>query len=210
MENDEQLDAPGPRRNSRRVPGRFLAVLIVSLLCTQCAWFRKEPVPEAPKPSFRVDPERYAALKKPDARIRIDLTAQKARLLDADGGTVIETDISTGKPGHETPAGRFKVQEMIADKRSNRYGRYLDAKSGADLGKSWEHPKPPKDSRYEGFSMPYWMRLTWDGVGIHVGYVVPRTACSFGCIRVPEGVQPLLFEKCRVGTPVEIVGVSGH
>ena len=144
-------------------------------------------------------------MKPAEGRLQIDLAAQTASLLNRRGETVIETDISTGKPGHETPAGRFKVLEMLESKRSNLYGRYLDAITGQDLGQSWTFDSPPKGAIYEGFEMPYWMRLTHDGVGIHVGYVVPRTAVSFGCIRVPESVQPLIYEKCRVGTRVDIV-----
>lgn len=158
-----------------------------------------------PKPAFYLNPARYEALDPKQTHLRIDLETQKARVLDDANRIVLETDISTGKPGHETPAGNFKITERIVDKRSNRYGRYKDSKSGLDLGASADHPAPPKDAVYEGYSMPYWMRLTWDGVGIHVGQVVPRTAVSFGCIRVPAGVQPFIFEKCRTGTPVKIV-----
>ncbi|MGC4015425.1 MAG: L,D-transpeptidase family protein [Luteolibacter sp.] len=187
---------------------RRVAFCLTPLLLASCAWKKPLP-PEPPKPSFHVDQARYDALRPKDTRVRIDLTEQKAQVLDRHDAVVLETDVSTGKPGHETPAGSFRITEKIADKRSNRYGRYKDPKSGADLGASADLPKPPKDAVYEGYSMPYWMRLTWDGVGIHVGYVVPRSALSYGCIRVPQAVQPLIFEKCRVGTPVEITGDAG-
>jgi hypothetical protein len=184
---------------------RVSLILISCLLLTQCGWLRPERPPEAPRPAYRIHPERFEAMKPAEGRLQIDLAAQTASLLNRHGETVIETDISTGKPGHETPAGRFKVLEMLESKRSNLYGRYLDAITGQDLGQSWTFDSPPKGAIYEGFEMPYWMRLTHDGVGIHVGYVVPRTAVSFGCIRVPESVQPLIYEKCRVGTRVDIV-----
>lgn len=182
---------------------RRLLAGCLPLLLAHCAW---NAAPSAvPSPVFRVDAARYAALKPADARITVDLTSQKARLTDRHGAVALETDVSTGKPGHETPAGTFRVSEKLADKRSTLYGRYRDSKSGLDLGPSTDHPEPPKDAIYEGYSMPYWMRLTWDGVGIHVGHVVPGRAASFGCVRVPAAVQPLIFEKTRVGTPVEIV-----
>ena len=184
---------------------RLPAALLSCLLLTQCGWLRREPPPEAPRPAFRIHPERYASLKPADARIRIDLAAQSATLLNRHGETVIETDISTGKPGHETPTGRFQVLEKLESKRSNIYGRYFDALTGHEIGQSWTFESPPKGAIYEGFEMPFWMRLTYDGVGIHTGHVVPRTAVSFGCIRVPESVQPLIFEKCRVGTRVDII-----
>jgi lipoprotein-anchoring transpeptidase ErfK/SrfK len=181
---------------------RRLLAGCLPLLLAHCAW--NAAPPPAPSPVFHVNASRYATLKPADARITVDLTAQKARLLDRDGAIAVETDVSTGKPGHDTPVGTFRISEKIADKRSNLYGRYRDSKSGLDLGPSTDHPKPPKDAVYEGYSMPYWMRLTRDGVGIHVGHVVPGKAASFGCIRVPAEVQPLIFDKSRVGTPVEI------
>jgi len=163
------------------------------------------PAPVVRQPVFRVDPDRYDALKPVNARITIDLAAQKARLLDRHGEVALETDVSTGKPGHDTPTGTFRIMEKIEEKRSTLYGRYKDSKSGVDLGSTLDHPKPPKDAIYEGYSMPYWMRLTHDGVGIHVGQVVPGEAVSFGCIRVPAPVQPLLYAKAKVGTRVEIL-----
>ncbi|BCU76092.1 L,D-transpeptidase family protein [Luteolibacter sp. LG18] len=184
---------------------RRTAFLLAPLLLAQCAW-KTPPPPEQPKPVFHVHQTRYDALSPRETKVLIDLTEQKARLVDRHNVVVVETDVSTGKPGHETPTGSFRVTEKIADKRSNRYGRYKDPKSGTDLGASVDLPKPPKDAVYEGYSMPYWMRLTWDGVGMHVGYVVPRKALSYGCIRFPAAVQPLIFEKCRVGTRVDITG----
>jgi hypothetical protein len=184
---------------------RAILTLLSCLLLSQCDGLRRQPEAQAPRPSYRIYPERYEALKPKDSHLRIDLAAQKATLLNRDGEAVIVTDVSTGKPGHETPAGRFKVLEKLETKRSNLYGRYLDAITGQELGQSWTFESPPKGSIYEGFEMPYWMRLTHDGVGLHVGFVVPREAVSFGCIRVPERVQPMIYEKCVVGTRVEIV-----
>lgn len=182
-----------------------LALLLFPLLLCQCSlWRDPEPVAEAPQPVYRVHQERYAALRPGKASIRVDLGAQTAKLLNEDGETVILTDISSGKGGHQTPHGIFRISEMKVDKRSTIYGRYHDSHTGEDLGESAGFTKPPKRGVYEGYEMPYWMRLTDDGVGMHVGYVVPRTPVSFGCIRVPQGVQPLIFEKCRIGTKVEV------
>ena len=51
--------------------------------------------------------------------------------------------------------------------------------------------------------MPYWMRLTNTGIGMHVGYV-PTYAASHGCIRLPDKIAPLIYSKTKVGTPVTI------
>lgn len=195
-------------RKSGNVPRvlRLIACSAVPLLCCQCTLFVPAPQPPVlPKePAYHVHQDRYAALKPSSARIRIDLGEQKARLLNRHDEVVLETDISTGKPGNETPSGTFRISEKIVDKRSNLYGNYLDKKTGTVLGKSWEVVKPPKGAIYEGFSMKYWMRLTNDGVGMHVGYVKVNDPSSFGCIRVPEAIQPLIYEKCLVGTKVMI------
>jgi hypothetical protein len=105
------------------------------------------------------------------------------------------------RPGKAT----IRIIEMKVTKRSTLYGRYHDSRTGEDLGESAGFTSPPKRGIFEGYEMPYWMRLTDDGVGMHVGYVVPRTPVSFGCIRVPKDVHPLIFGKCRVGTKVEVV-----
>lgn len=147
----------------------------------------------------------YQALRPTEARVRVELAAQKAKLLNRQGEVVIETDISSGKTGHETPMGRFRIMEKLENKRSNRYGRYLHPESLQEIGFSWEMEKPPKGAIYEGFEMPYWMRLTKAGIGMHVGYVEPDKALSFGCIRFPKDVQPMFFEKCLVGTRVDVV-----
>jgi lipoprotein-anchoring transpeptidase ErfK/SrfK len=50
--------------------------------------------------------------------------------------------------------------------------------------------------------MPYWMRIN-GGIGLHVGFV-PDQPASHGCIRVPASIQPLIFSKVGVGTPVTV------
>jgi lipoprotein-anchoring transpeptidase ErfK/SrfK len=67
-------------------------------------------------------------------------------------------------------------------------------------GESGSHPGG--SATFVGAEMPYWMRIT-GGVGMHIGYV-PNYPASHGCIRVPSGVQPLIFSKVGVGTPVVI------
>lgn len=171
-------------------------------LLNQCA---HQPVsPPQPTPHHQLDSVRYSRLHPHDSRIHIDLTKQIAQLLNDKNEVVLETDISTGRPTHATPTGEFKIIEKIENKRSNRYGIYHDAKTGSVLGTSADQPKPPKGAILEGYEMPYWMRLTVDGVGMHVGYVVPRQAISYGCIRVPREAQQLFYEKSRRGTPVTI------
>jgi hypothetical protein len=53
--------------------------------------------------------------------------------------------------------------------------------------------------------MRYWMRLTWDGVGHHIG-PLPRSrrAASHACIRGPSAIMPIIYGKVKIGTPVTV------
>ena len=55
--------------------------------------------------------------------------------------------------------------------------------------------------------MPYYLRITYDGVGLHAGPIPrPGHPASHGCIRLPAKMAPVLFEHVGVGTKVSIVG----
>jgi lipoprotein-anchoring transpeptidase ErfK/SrfK len=93
------------------------------------------------------------------------------------GDTLVATsNISSGKPGHETPTGDFTVSEKDPDHQS---------------------------SIYENASMPFFMRLTDGGVGLHAGFI-PGYPASHGCVRLPIGMARELFQHVEPGTPVEI------
>jgi lipoprotein-anchoring transpeptidase ErfK/SrfK len=93
------------------------------------------------------------------------------------GATLVATsNISSGKPGHETPTGDFTVSETDPDHHS---------------------------SIYDNASMPFFMRLTDGGVGLHAGFI-PGYPASHGCVRLPMGMAKELFQHVEPGTPVEI------
>jgi len=52
--------------------------------------------------------------------------------------------------------------------------------------------------------MPYFMRLTDDGVGLHAGQL-PGYAASHGCIRLPMGMVSELYQHTASGTPVHVI-----
>jgi lipoprotein-anchoring transpeptidase ErfK/SrfK len=93
---------------------------------------------------------------------------------------VAYSNISSGKPGHETPTGTFTVSQKDADHHS---------------------------SIYENASMPFYMRLTDGGVGLHAGFI-PGYPASHGCVRLPYGMARELYQHVEPGTPVEIIGSS--
>ncbi|MCH1509583.1 MAG: L,D-transpeptidase [Akkermansiaceae bacterium] len=145
-----------------------------------------------------------------ETKVKISLWDQKAWLLNGDGKAILETDVSTGVPGKETPEGIFPILERIEEKRSNRYGKFVDIETReVVVEKAWEHQgEAPEGSEYEGIAMPYWMRLTWYGIGMHVGEFNKRARASFGCVRVVDEAQEKIYRKTMLGTEVEVVADS--
>lgn len=146
------------------------------------------------------------SLTPSNAKIEIDLSEQKARVYKTDGGApllVIETCVSTGKSGHSTPTGTYRIQEKLPTKNSSLYGRWVDSSGQTVQSSGDSRSRPPGASTFVGAEMPYWMRVT-GGIGMHIGYV-PDYPASHGCIRVPSAVQPLIYSKVGVGTTVSII-----
>ena len=56
-------------------------------------------------------------------------------------------------------------------------------------------------------SMPFFMRLTDGGVGMHAGFL-PGYPASHGCVRLPFGMARELYQRVDAGTPVEITSNS--
>lgn len=139
-----------------------------------------------------------------NVKIIVDRSLQRAFLLN-NGELAMDYPVSTGNKKFPTPAGEFSVLRKIeSDKRSNLYGKIYDAegklvKSNADSTKD----TIPEGGRFEGALMAHWMRLSWDGIGMHRGRV-PRYPASHGCIRTPGSVVKTVFKKVKVGTPVTI------
>ncbi len=184
-----------------------LILLAVAGFLASCA----APVPSPPP---QLSPRtRIVVAEPPPGPVKVDISmaTQTAQLLTKTGMLLAEMDVSTGMEGKETPHGSFRVTEKLPHKRSNRYGQYVrpDTREVV-VAKHWEHvgPKPP-GTVYQGISMPWWMRLTADGVGMHVGGFARGEATSKGCIRAPEEGQQFFYQHCRVGTPVRIHG-GGH
>ncbi len=135
--------------------------------------------------------------------LEISLSEQRGILLVR---TAIAMDfpVATGRKSHPTPAGDFAIRAKEKDYASNLYGKIYDAMnvlvvSDADV----RSDIVPEGGHFEGATMPYWMRLTDSGVGMHVGYVPGRPA-SHGCIRLKRDSATEIFGLVKVGTPVVI------
>ena len=145
------------------------------------------------------------SLNASNAKIEIDISEQRARIYKSTGGhdhLVIETQVSTGKSGHSTSTGTFRIKEKLVAKRSTLYGSWVNSGGSTVSSSGDSRSRPSGGSRFVGAEMPYWMRIN-GGIGMHIGYV-PDHPASHGCIRVPPAIQPLIFSKVGVGTSVTI------
>lgn len=139
-----------------------------------------------------------ATLTPENASVQISIKDQRGLLLHGDL-IAMDFPVATGKRSFPTPTGSYSVRDKKVSYKSNLYGKVFDA-TGAAVG-SEKSSDVPEGGSFVGASMPYWMRLTDTGVGMHVGYV-PGHPASHGCIRLPKAVAPKVFEKVKLGTPV--------
>lgn len=187
---------------------KFITLALLSAFLVSCGGSGRQA--DVKQPGYSKKFFKYRAAKPDETTIKVSLWDQKAWLLNGKGEAVLEVDVATGVENKETPEGVFPVLERMETKRSNRYGRIVNKETReVVIEKAWEHQGPlPEGTEYEGIAMPYWMRLTWYGIGMHVGKFKKRTRCSFGCIRVYEEAQPLIFAKTQLGTEIEVIGES--
>lgn len=140
-----------------------------------------------------------------NSHIRINLAKQRGVLLN-EGEVVMDYPICSGVPSRPTPKGTFYILEKIVDKSSNKYGRIYDAEGTLVNGDADATLDPiPEGGKFVGAPMRYWMRLTNDGVGHHIGPLPgSRRPASHACVRGPSKTMPVVYSKVKVGTRVDI------
>jgi lipoprotein-anchoring transpeptidase ErfK/SrfK len=167
---------------------------------------KPSPPPEPPPPKPRALYQWYGD-GRTVSHIEVDVDEQKAVFYDGPH-QIGWTMVASGVRANPTPTGRFAVTEKIVDKRSNLYGKIYNSR-GKLVRRNAErgvHPVPA-GGRFEGAKMPYFMRLTNDGIGMHAGPIPkPGRPASHGCIRMPYEMAPILYRHVALGTPVSIVG----
>lgn len=147
--------------------------------------------------------ELYAQTNASNAWLRIELETQRGMLMNGDQ-VVIDYPISSGRKSHPTPPGTYKILEKVVDKSSNKYGRIYCAEGKVVNSDANIFTDPvPEGGKFVGAPMKYWMRLTWDGVGHHIG-PVKRYPVSHACIRGPHQVMPKVYSKLVVGSKVVV------
>jgi lipoprotein-anchoring transpeptidase ErfK/SrfK len=106
--------------------------------------------------------------------VTVSLSKQRVYLMVGDE-IAIDSPISSGRAGRSTPTGSFTVTEKDKNHISTIYH----------------------------CSMKYYLRLSGRSFGLHVGQL-PGYPASHGCVRLPENVAQVLFERANIGTSVTI------
>jgi hypothetical protein len=166
------------------------------------AWFKAEPAYPKTYNTWR-DEQLLSRTGPENSSIVIDLKTQRGLLMNGDK-VALDYPICSGRRSHPTPPGNYQVLEKVVDKYSNKYGKIYDAEGTLVNGDADITTDPiPEGGRFDGAPMRYWMRLTWDGIGHHIG-PVRRIPVSHACVRGPSGVMPIIFSKVKVGTPITV------
>ncbi len=113
--------------------------------------------------------------------------------------------ISSGDERHRTPDGNYRILEKLKDKYSTSYGHVEDARGRVVNRDATPRSRVPSGCRYKPAPMPYWMRLTWSGIGMHQGFL-PGYAASHGCIRMDKKVVRQFYNAATVGMKVKVSG----
>jgi lipoprotein-anchoring transpeptidase ErfK/SrfK len=138
-----------------------------------------------------------------NVHVVVSLPKQRAYLMIGEE-IVADSPISSGKTGHSTPSGNFSVLEKDPDHRSSIYGDFVD-RSGRVVraGISAKADSAPSGTHYVGAPMRWFMRLTSEGVGMHIG-ILPGYPASHGCVRMSADGAKLFYDTVKVGTPVKV------
>lgn len=138
-----------------------------------------------------------------NTHIVVSIPKQRAYLMIGEQ-IVVDAPISSGKRGHETPRGHFTVMEKDPNHHSSLYGDFVD-NSGRIVraGVSAHIDSAPSGTHFAGAAMKWFLRLTGEGVGMHIG-ILPGYPASHGCIREsPEGAL-VFYNHAKVGTQVDV------
>lgn len=138
-----------------------------------------------------------------ELHIVVSIPKQRAYLMVSEQ-IVIDGPISSGKRGHSSPIGHFTVLEKDPNHHSTLYGDFRDS-SGRIVraGVSARIDSAPSGTHFTGAEMKWFLRLTDDGVGMHIG-ILPGYPASHGCIRQSAEGAKLFYDHVKVGTPVDV------
>jgi lipoprotein-anchoring transpeptidase ErfK/SrfK len=153
---------------------------------------------EPPKTTPRV----LDMMNEDNSHVVVSISHQRVYLMVGDE-IGLDSPISSGKAGHETPTGSFTVLEKDPNHRSTLYGAFCDSKNRiVRAGVSLHIDSAPSGTHFVGAPMLWFCRFH-DAVGMHVG-ILPGYPASHGCVRLPATIAPIIYAKVKVGTPVDV------
>ena len=199
----------------------FTAIALLSMTVLAQAQFRRATPPPLRAIAVPMQPQRKASelirrqeplkinqsvMKQvtPDSvHIVVSIPKQRAFLMVGDQ-IAADSPISSGKRGHSTPTGEFTVLEKDPNHHSSLYGNFCDS-SGRIVraGVSAHIDSAPSGTHFAGAEMKWFLRLTGDGVGMHIG-ILPGYPASHGCVRMSSDGAKFFYDHVRVGTPVAV------
>jgi len=155
------------------------------------------------QPPLKVDQGLLQQATPDNTHIVVSIPKQRAYLKIGDQ-VVADGPISSGKSGHGTPTGHFTVMEKDPNHHSSLYGNFVDG-SGRIVrgGVSARIDSAPSGTHFAGAPMKWFLRLTGEGVGMHIG-ILPGYPASHGCIRESDDGAKLFYDHVKVGTPVDV------
>jgi lipoprotein-anchoring transpeptidase ErfK/SrfK len=138
-----------------------------------------------------------------NTHIVVSIPKQRAYLMMGED-IVADGPISSGKRGHSSPIGHLQVLEKDPNHHSNLYGDFVDRNGRiVRAGVSARIDPAPSGTHFEGAAMKLFLRLTEDGVGMHIG-ILPGYPASHGCIRQSSDGAKLFYDHVKVGTSVDV------
>lgn len=130
--------------------------------------------------SYEIDTEtHFGVVSVPSQWVEVNLAAQRLRAYQGNR-LVMETKVSTGKRGYETPSGDYKAGPEKSRHRTS--------------------------AKYENAPMPFSVQLR-GGYFIHGSSSVPNYPASHGCVRMPltgMNAARYFYEWVNVGTPIRL------
>src|SRR6266567_3732987 len=135
--------------------------------------------------------------------VEIDLEEQTAYLLQ-NGRPVLASPISSGRYGHLTRTGSFKILEKERTHYSSMYGKIVDARGNTIVADADADMPVPRGGKFIPAPMRYFMRFEGAN-GMHAGYL-PGYPASHGCVRMPQEYAIAFFNSIDVGTRVTVFG----
>ena len=204
---------------------RTLPLNALTILCVLCAFSavslaqevglvseakpEESPKPEKKPDSALVHEDVLARATPENICVVITISSQRVHLKVGDE-IAIDAPVSSGRRAEWTPKGGFVIVQKTVNHRSTLYGSFVSAEGRTIRSNANSRTEaPPAGASFVGAPMKWFMRLgshlqDYTTFGLHAGKL-PGYPASHGCVRLPERIAKLIFEKAKIGTPVMIL-----